>query len=311
MATTPSPRTWLPAFAVLALVWGNSFLFIKVAVADLHPFQLTLIRVVVGALTMLAIILVTRDRLPRGWKLWGHFFAASTVMSTIPFTLFGYGETQVSSVLAAIWNATTPLCTLLFTLVLLKGERPSAGRIGGLVLGFLGVMVVLGVWRPMAGGAIMGSLACFIAAASYGLGGVYMRKFLSDRPESGVALSFGQLVAATAQILVIAPIMGVSPVPTQAVEPKAWASVLALGALGTGLAYMLMYRTVRIVGVTTMSTVTYLLPVVAGVTGVALLGEHISWNQPVGALVVLAAIALTQGRFTKKRAESPVAAGVD
>lgn len=307
-APTPPLKTWLPAFAVLALIWGNSFLFIKVAVADLHPVQLSLIRVAIGALTMLAIILITRDRLPRSWKLWGHFFALSTVMSTIPFTLFGYGETQVSSVLAAIWNATTPLTTLLFTLVLLKGERPNAGRLGGLILGFLGVMVVLGVWRPMEGGALMGSVACFIAAACYGLGGVYMRKYLSDRPESTVALSFGQLTASTAQLLVVAPILGVSPIPTGDVEPKVWASVLALGALGTALAYILMYRTVRIVGVTTMSTVTYLLPVVAGVTGVALLGEHISWNQPVGAVVVLGAIALTQGRFTRKKPEVAIPA---
>lgn len=298
--STPPLRTWLPGFAVLALVWGNSFLFIKIAVADLHPVQLAFTRIFVGALTLLAVLFATKDKLPRDKRLWLHLFIASTVMTTVPFVLFGYGELHVSSVEAAIWNATTPLCTLLFTIALLKEERPTLARIGGLVLGFLGVMLVLGVWRPMDGGAFGGSLACFGAAACYGLGGVYMRRFISGRPESGTSLAFGQLTASTAQLAVIAPVMGMAPVALD-VPGKAWGSVLVLGALGTGLAYVLMYRTMRIVGVTTMSTVTYLLPVFAVVSGVIILDEHITWNQPAGAVLVLAAIAVTQGRVSLRR----------
>ncbi|MEV0651240.1 DMT family transporter [Phytomonospora sp. NPDC050363] len=307
--TTPPLRTWLPAFVVLALVWGNSFLFIKIAVADVHPVQLAFTRIAVGALTLLAVLALTKDRVPRDPKLWAHLFIASTVMTTIPFVLFGYGEMHVSSVEAAIWNATTPLCTLLFTIALLKSERPTLPRIAGLVLGFLGVMLVLGVWRPMDGGALGGSLACFGAAACYGLGGVYMRRFLSDRAESGTSLAFGQLTSSTVQLLIVAPLMGLTPIAVEGVPGKAWASLLVLGALGTGLAYVLMYKTMRIVGVTTMSTVTYLLPVVAVVAGVAVLGEHITWNQPAGAVLVLAAIALTQGRLIPKRRRVEVTSG--
>lgn len=170
--TAPSGlRRWLPAYAALALVWGNSFLFIKVAVEALHPLHVTLGRMVLGAATLLLALAVTRRRLPRDARLWGHFAVVSVALTTVPFTLFAYGEQHVSSVLAAIWNATTPLCTLLFTLLLLREERPTRAAVVGLGLGFVGVLVVLGAWRPMSGGALAGSAACFGAAASYGIGG--------------------------------------------------------------------------------------------------------------------------------------------
>ncbi|MEV4897560.1 DMT family transporter, partial [Nonomuraea sp. NPDC055795] len=156
-------RRWLPAYLVLALVWGNSFFFIKVAVGEMHPLQVSFTRMVIGAATLLAALAISRKALPRDPRLWGHFQVASIVLTTLPFTLFAWGEQYVSSVVAAIWNATTPLCTLAFTL-LLRAEKPTASRVAGLGLGFAGVMVVLGVWQPMAGGQLGGSLACFAAA---------------------------------------------------------------------------------------------------------------------------------------------------
>lgn len=287
-------RRWLPAYLVLALVWGNSFFFIKVAVGEMHPLQVSFTRMVIGAATLLAALAISRKALPRDPRLWGHFQVASIVLTTLPFTLFAWGEQYVSSVVAAIWNATTPLCTLAFTL-LLRAEKPTASRVAGLGLGFAGVMVVLGVWQPMAGGQLGGSLACFAAALCYGVGGAYMGRFITGRrTEAPVVLATGQLLSGAAQLGVITLVAGVPLVDTT-VSAGVWWSMLALGGLGTGVAYLLLYWVQGQAGVTTTSTVTYLLPVVAALSGLVILGEALTWNQPVGAVVILVAIALTQG----------------
>ncbi|GGT10483.1 DMT family transporter [Nonomuraea spiralis] len=285
---------WLPAFLLLAAIWGNSFFFIKIAVGALHPLQVSFGRMAVGAVTLLLALAVTSQGLPRDPRLWGHFQIASVVLTTLPFTLFAYGEQYVSSVVAAIWNATTPLCTLAFTL-LLRAERATAARAAGLGLGFAGVMVVLGVWQPMAGGQLGGSLACFGAALCYGVGGAYMGRFITGRrSEPPVVLAAGQLLTGAVQLAVITLVAGV-PLVDSAAPAEVWWSMLGLGGLGTGVAYLLLYWVQARAGVTTTSTVTYLLPVFAVVSGVLVLDETISWNQPVGALVILLAIALTQG----------------
>ncbi|OPG02989.1 DMT family transporter [Microbispora sp. GKU 823] len=293
-------RRWLPSFILLALVWGNSFFFIKVALGSLHPLQISFGRMAVGALTLLVAVLATGRRLPRDPRLWGHFAVASIVLTTVPFTLFGYGEQHVSSVLAAIWNATTPLCTLLFAL-LLRSEKATAARVTGLGLGFAGVMVVLGVWQPISGGEAVGSLACFGAAACYGVGGAYMGRFITPRGEEPIVLAAAQLVAGTAELAVITPLAGVSLVEFD-VPLTVWGSIVALGAFGTGIAYLLLYGIQRQVGVTAGSAVTYLIPVFAAASGVVFLGEHLTWNQPAGALVVLLGIAVIQGMVPRRRA---------
>lgn len=301
--TSTKVSRWLPAFLLLAAIWGNSFFFIKVAVGVLHPLQVSFGRMVIGAAALLIAVAVGRKSLPRDPRLWGHFQIASIVLTTLPFTLFAYGEQYVSSVVAAIWNATTPLCTLAFTL-LLRTEKPTASRMTGLGLGFAGVMVVLGVWQPMAGGQLGGSLACFAAALCYGVGGAYMGRFITGRrPEAPIVLAAGQLLSGAVQLGVITLLAGV-PLVNMAAPAEVWWSMLALGGLGTGAAYLLLYWVQVRAGVTTTSTVTYLLPVFAAVSGVVILNESLTWNQPVGALVILVAIAMTQGVIRLGRREA-------
>ncbi|MFF5208143.1 DMT family transporter [Streptosporangium sp. NPDC000396] len=292
-------KLWLPGYVLLAAIWGNSFFFIKVAVEELHPLQVSFLRMAIGAATLLLVLVLSRRSLPGEPRLWGHFAVASIVLTTLPFTLFAYGEQYVSSVLAAIWNATTPLCTLAFTL-LLRTERPTPARMAGLGVGFAGVMIVLGVWQPLGGGQLQGSLACFGAALCYGVGGAYMGRFLSNRGEAPVVLATGQLLTGTVQLAVITLLAGVPLVDTS-VPAEVWWSMAGLGGLGTGLAYLLLYRVQSVAGVTTTSTVTYLIPIFAVISGVLVLGEHLTWNQPAGAAVVLLAIALTQGRLSRSR----------
>jgi drug/metabolite transporter (DMT)-like permease len=220
----------------------------------------------------------------------------------VPFTLFGYGEQRVSSVLAGIWNAVTPLVVLPVAVLVFRTERMTARRAIGLLTGFVGVLVVLGVWQGVGGAALTGQIMCFAAAACYGLGIPYLRRFVAGRPESGVALSATQLLLATAQMAIVAPLIaGAPPAPTS-LSGEVIASVLALGALGSGLAFVVNLRNISLIGASAASTVTYVIPVFAVFIGVIALDEHVSWYQPVGAVVVLAGVAISQGAFGRRRA---------
>jgi drug/metabolite transporter (DMT)-like permease len=290
-------RDWLPAFALLSAIWGASFLFIKVGDRAFEPLQVAFGRCALGAVALLAIMATRRERLPRGREAWTHLFVVAILFNSVPFALFAWGETEVSSVVAGIANATTPLYVLLVSLAVLPDERPTRGRVLGLAVGFAGVVVVLGPWRDI-GGQLLGYLACLAAAACYGIGYPYTRRFLTGRPESGIALSAAQVLCGTIQLALVVPWTTHAPhrFPLDAVL-----CMLALGAGGTGIAYVLNYDVIRRAGAQIASTVTYLVPLFSTVLGVAILGEALSWNQPVGAAVVLLGVALIQGRVRLRR----------
>jgi drug/metabolite transporter (DMT)-like permease len=291
----PELRGFLPGFLALAAIWGASFLFIKVGVRELHPLYLTLFRVGSGALTLLVVLAVGRNRLPRDPRLWGHLTVVAAIGVALPFTLFGFGEQRVSSVLAGIWNATTPLIALPVAVLVFRTERMNTRRAVGIGLGFVGVLTVLGVWQGVGGAHLTGQLMCFGAAACYGLAIPYQKKFVAGHAASGLALSAAQLLIATVQLAIVAPLFaGAPPAPT-GLSLDVIASVLALGALGTGLAFVINMHNIRVAGATTASTVTYLIPIVSTVIGVVALGEGVTWYQPVGALIVLLGVAVSQG----------------
>ncbi len=218
--------------------------------------------------------------------------------NSIPFSLLAEGETRISSVLAGIWNATTPLLVLVVATFMLPDERPTPRRIAGLIAGFAGVLVVLGPWRSVGGGELAGQLMCLGAAACYGIAFPYTRRFVAGRPDSGMALSAGQLIWSSVQLGVVAAFIGSAPshLPLDPIL-----AMLALGVFGTGFAYILNYAIVRMAGATTASTVTYLVPVVSTALGIVVLGEQLEWNQPVGAAVVLASVAWSEGLLRRRR----------
>ena len=290
-----SLRGWLPAFAVLATVWGLSFVFIAVAVHDVAPVYLALARIAIGAVVLVLALVVRRERPPRDLRLWAHLAVLGLVGTAIPFALFGYAEERVSSVLAGVWNGAAPLTTLLVTMVALRLERPSRRQVGGLLVGVLGVLVVLGVWHGVGGASLLGQLMLLGAVCCYGIGFNHTRWIVRRWPESPLALSAGQLLAATAELVVLAPLIAGAPPSPAALPLRVIGSLVALGALGTGLAFVLNFHVVRTAGVTIASTVTYVTPVIAAAAGILLLGERISWNQPVGGCIVLAGVAVSQG----------------
>lgn len=288
----------------LALIWGSSFLFIKVAVAELHPLYVALGRIACGALALGVVVAATRQRLSTDPRLWAHNAVIAAVGTAAPFSLFAYGEQRVSSVLAGIWNSVTPLVVLPMAVLVFRTERFTSRKVVGLTLGFVGALVILGIWRGVGGSSLSGQLMCFAAAACYGVGIPYQKRFVAGRPESGLVISLIQLLLATGLMAVIAPLVTQGVPDIAALSWRAIGSVVALGALGTGIAFVIHMRNIRLIGATVASMVTYIIPVFATLIGVLVLREELTWFQPVGALVVLVGVAISQGLFTRRR--SPV-----
>lgn len=285
-------------FILLALTWGASFLFVAIALVGLSPAQVVLGRLVTGAVALAVICLIGRHRLPPFGRIWAHLLVVSLLLCVIPFLLFAWAQQDISSGLASIYNATTPLMTMLVSLLALREERPTRDRTLGIAVGFLGVLIVLGPWTGLGGGTALAQLACLGATASYGAAFVYLRRFVSPLGLSAIPVATVQVGLGAVVMLALAPAIAIAPV---SLSVPVVLAVLALGALGTGLAYVWNTNIVGAWGATNASTVTYLTPVVGVVLGVIVLGERISWNEPVGAVIVILGIAITQGRMRRRR----------
>ncbi|MFJ7592805.1 DMT family transporter [Streptomyces sp. NPDC097617] len=284
---------WRIRFAILSVVWGFSFLLIKVGTEAYAPFQVALGRVLFGALALLTVLLVRREPLPRGLRTWGHLSVAALLLNTAPFSLFAYAELSIPSSLAGICNATSPLWGMALSLVALSEDRPTRRRFAGLGLGFLGVLTVLGAWQGFSGVDAKGTAFALLASLCYPIGWIYVRRTLAGTPGSPVALTGGQLMVSTLQLALVSALFTSTP-SSFPLWPTL--SVIALGALGTGMALQMQYGLVTEVGPTTAQMVTYFIPVIATTAGVLVLGEQLHWNTPVGAAIVLAGAALTQTR---------------
>jgi drug/metabolite transporter (DMT)-like permease len=290
-------RTPLARIAILAGIWGCSFLFIKVALEGVSATQVAIARTVLGATTLGAYVLVRRERLPQEPRTWMHLAFMGVVANVLPFIGFSWGEEHdATSGLAAIYNGATPLWTLLVAMVALPAERPTRARLTGLVLGFLGVLLVFAPWRSTQGVHLSGQLACLGAGACYGVGFAYTRRFLTG-VGSPPALATAQMLCATAEFAVLAPFIARGHV---SLPPRVWLSLVGLGAAGTGFAYVIYYALIHDVGATTASTVTYVVPVVAVALGVIVLGEAVRWNDFAGAAVVITGIAVAEGRLRRR-----------
>ncbi|MEU0968744.1 DMT family transporter [Streptomyces sp. NPDC005917] len=293
-ATPSGPRLdWRLRFGFLSLIWGFSFLLIKVGTDGYAPFQVTLGRLVFGTAVLAAALVVKRERLPRGARTWARLAVAALLLNALPFSLFAYSELTIPSTLAGICNATSPLWGMALSLVALSEDRPTRVRVAGLGLGFLGVLTVLGAWEGFHGLDVTGTVLALLASLSYPIGWIYVRRTLAGTGHSHLSMTGAQLLLATVQLAVVTPLFTSVPAHFAAVPLLA---VAALGALGTGLAVLIQYGLVAEVGPTTAQMVTYFIPVIATAAGVAVLGESLRWSTPAGAVVVLAGAALTQVR---------------
>lgn len=287
-------------YLALAATWGASFLFIKVALEGVSPGQVVLGRLVAGTVALAVVCVVTRQRLPRDPVVWGHLSVVALLMCVVPFSLFAWAEQHVSSGVASILNATTPLMTMGVSLAALPAERPTRARLAGLLTGLGGVALVLAPWTAAGtgagaagGGARAGQVACLLATFCYGVSFVYLRRTIAPRRLAAVPVATVQVGLAAALVLALAPVVAAQPVQ---LDGRVVAAVLALGVLGTGFAYVWNTNVVTGWGATNASTVTYLTPLVGVAAGAAVLGEHVTWNQPVGAVVVVSGVVVAQER---------------
>ncbi|WP_327682285.1 DMT family transporter [Kitasatospora sp. NBC_00458] len=284
-----------PGFVALSAIWGASFALIKVAVdAGVPPVWVACWRCLLGAAALWAILALRREAAPRSPAVWGHSAVVAVLLNAAPFVLFSYGETRISSVLAGVLNATTPLFALLFAVATVAEERrPGPRRLAGLGLGFAGVLTVLGVWRGIgtSSGEAAGGLACLAAACCYGAGFAYLRRHLAGRPHSATALATAQITCGGVELALAAPLAAGAP-HWPGAGPAA--ALLVLGALGTGVAYILNLDLVRTAGTAVAAAVTYVTPLWSTAFGALLLAEPVGWNTLLGGLAVIGAVALTR-----------------
>ncbi|MDT7596194.1 MAG: hypothetical protein QOJ06_1740 [Pseudonocardiales bacterium] len=289
MGMLTARRVSVVRLALLAVLWGSSFVWIKIGLRGFTPMHIVFLRLFLGAGLLLVICRVRGLRMPREPVVWVHFAVTATVGNVMPFFLFGVGERSVDSSLAAILNATTPLWTIAVALLVRTERAMSVFRAAGLLVGFAGTVVIFTPWRS--GGSLGGAAACLTASALYGVMFVYAGRFLTGRNLAPTVLSAGQLTAATVLSGLALPIGWHGP----ELRPDAVGSVAVLGLLGTGVAYVLNYRLITDDGPAVASTVTYLIPVVAVLFGIAVLGESLSLRVLVGMAVVLAGVGLVRG----------------
>jgi drug/metabolite transporter (DMT)-like permease len=318
VSAAPTQASVVVQFVLAGVVWGSSFLFMKVALGGISPAQVAWSRLVLGALALGLFVLLRREQLPRSVRIWGHMTVLAVSFCVVPFLLFSWAQQHVTSGLASIYNATTPIMTAIMAGLLFRVERLKALQIAGIGFGILGVIVIIAPWQGLdLSQSLVAQLAILGATACYGFSLAYMRKFVASTGMSALVFSFLNIGIAAAIMVLLSPVLVLTPVD---LDPWIVVSVVLLGCLGTGVAYIWNQNVVRAWGPTRASTVTYITPLVGVVLGVLILGERLSWNEPVGALVVFLGILLAQNRLRLRRrnekgtdaeASVPVPAGTD
>ncbi|MDY0830547.1 DMT family transporter [Microbacterium sp. BG28] len=297
-AAPPRQAVIAVQFVLTGIIWGSSFLFMKVALGGLSPAQVAWSRLVLGAVTLGIFVAVRRETLPRRLVVWAHMFVLALSFCVVPFLLFSWAQQHVTSGLASIYNATTPIMTAVMAWAVFRVEKLRIVQIAGILIGILGVMVIIAPWQGLAPDqSLIAQLAILGATACYGFSLAYMRRFTSDSGMSPLVFSFLNIGIAAAIMLALTPLIALTPVRLDAAIVIC---LVLLGCLGTGVAYIWNQNVLRTWGPTRASTVTYITPVVGVLLGAIVLGETVSWNEPVGALVVFLGILLAQDRLRRR-----------
>jgi drug/metabolite transporter (DMT)-like permease len=284
-------RDW-SLLALLSVLWGGSFFFIGVVIRELPPLTVVLLRVSLAALFLLPLLWIYRIRFPQGLSGWKPFFAIALFNNILPFSLIVVGQTHITSGLASIINATTPLFTIL-VMAAAGDEKLHTRRIAGVVTGLIGVIILHGQNLGFQSGEGIGILLCLMAAFSYGLAALYARRKLSDSPP--LATATFQMLASSLMMAVIAAVF---ERPWQLPMPglTTWLAMIGLAALSTALAYIVFFQILRRSGSTNVMLVTLLIPVTAILLGWLVLGEPISVREIAGAIVIGSALLVIDGR---------------
>lgn len=286
-----APRVWFWLLS-LAVLWGGSFFFAKVAISELGPFTVVFARVSLAAFALALVVPPRRD------APWPQYFTMGLLNNALPFSLIFWGQTTIASGLASILNATTPLFTLIVAHLLTADEKIDRTKVVALLAGLAGVVVLVGPDVLARDGGLWGQIACLAAALPYAFAGVYGRRFR----RMGVAPTEAAAGQVTASAVLILPIMLVVDRPWTldvVPSPTVWLALAGLALLSTALAYVLYFRILAVAGATNLLLVTFLIPVTAILLGGAVLGERLAPRQFAGMALIGLGLALIDGRIAR------------
>jgi len=286
--------SWISLYIALGTVWGCSFIFIKLGLEFLTPIGVAFGRISLGAITLLLWARFKGISLPKGRAMWFHLWIIALLLNVIPGYLFAAAETEVTSILAGIINAVTPLMTLLAIMIVFREEKPKFYQVVVLLTGFLGVLTVLGAWHGLGENPAGAVIALLCAVTCYGVSYPYSRKFVIPKKLQAESLAAAQLTMGTLTLL---PIYIFDGFPKNGYPIGPVVAMLTLGILGSGFAYIWNFKILEAAGSAIASTVTYVTPVVAVLVGILFLGEGVNWYEPVGGLIVMLGAAIGQQRI--------------
>jgi drug/metabolite transporter (DMT)-like permease len=286
-------KDWL-AFITLGLIWGSSFLWIKIAVGEVSPILLVAFRLLFGILASLGVVLIARPTFPKERKLWLTLTLIGFTNNALPYVLISWGEQYIDSAVAAILNSTTPLFTMIIAHFFLRDDRLTWARLTGLLVGFAGIVVIVsrdlepGFVGAEAGLVVLGQIAVLVAWLSYAGTSVYAR-----RTTKGLSPIIQGLVPLLGADALMWALVGFTQSPIQLpVLPITWVAMIWLGVMGVCVAFLLYYYLLHSVGPTRTVLVTYVFPLVGVALGAIFLKEKIDWHLLVGGAMVVGSIIL-------------------
>lgn len=284
---------------VLALFWGSSYLLNKIALPGFPVFTLVFVRVALAGGLLWFVLHLLGKPLPRGWKVWAALLGLALMNTVVPLSLFSAAQTTLSVSLTSILNGMTPIMAVITAHFMTTDERATPGRIIGVLFGFAGLVTVIGAEALYGlGGHLMAQAACIVATLSNALAGIYGRRF--------TGLGVDPLALATSQLLlsalVLLPVSLIVDAPWTLPMPglSSWLAMLALTLFSTALAFFLFFRLLARVGVTNAFLVTFLLPIVAMVEGVLILGEPVAPQHLLGLALITVGLVAVDGRLPRK-----------
>lgn len=290
--------SWIAPYLLVGLIWGCSFIFIKEGLEFLSPIGVAFVRCALGAATLFAVAKIRKISLPRDKKTLFYIWVMSLLLNVFPGVFFAMAETEVTSIFAGIINAVTPLATLMAILIVNREEKPKRAQLIGIFIGFAGVLVVLGAWKGVGDNPWWAIGILLTAVVAYGFSFPFTRRFVMPLGLKSEAIVSTQLIMASATLL---PFFIFEGSAHESFPLAPVLSMIGLGVFGSGFAYLWNFRVMELAGSAIASSVTYLTPVVAVIMGIIFLGEEITWNEPVGALVVLLGAAIAQERISLLR----------
>ena len=287
-------QSWLGLYIALGIVWGCSFIFIKLGLEFLTPFGVAFGRCALGALALLIYLKIKGLSLVRDRKMIGHLWVVALLLNVIPGIFFAWAETEVTSILAGIINAVTPLMTLIAIMLVSRNEKPTTPQVVGLLLGFLGVLTVLGAWQGLGDNPLWAILILLAAVTCYGFSFPYSRRFILPAQLKPEVMAATQVTLGAITLL---PLFLINGIAKNEYRLGPVLAMVALGVFGSGFAYIWNFIIMRDAGSAIASSVTYVTPLVAVLVGFIFLSEIPHWYEPVGALIVLLGAAIAQGRI--------------